>query len=153
MSKRPAPPIRLRKANQEDVNFIFNAWLKSYKFSYFARNITNTIFFAEHHKIIERLLKSYDTIVACNDSDPTQIYGFINAGSTEGIFTLNYVYVKQAFRGLGIAKVLFNAFDPDITTASIYTHHARIADRLSAKYNLVYHPYVMINYKEDTDEA
>ena len=138
------PPVRLRKATQDDVNFIFNAWLKSFKVSNFARTITNTIYFAEHHKIIERLLKGNETIIACNNEDPTQIYGFINAGRVDGIFCLNYIYVKQSFRNLGIGKALLNAFEHDPSTASVYTHHTRIAERLAAKYNMVHHPYLLI---------
>lgn len=147
------PHVRLRKANQEDVGFIFNSWLKSYKFSLFAKNITNTIYFAEHHKVIERLLKSNETIIACNDADPTQIYGFVNGGFVDGIFCLNYIYVKQSFRNLGIGKTLLNYFEHDPSSAAVYTHHTRIAERLAAKYNLVYHPYLLINFEETSDES
>ena len=149
---RVKPHVRLRKATQEDVGFIFNAWLKSYKTSLFAKNVTNTIYFAEHHKVIERLLKNHETIIACNDEDPSQIYGFINAGKVEGIFCLNYIYIKQAFRNLSIGKTLLNAFEHDPTIASVYTHHTRMAERLAAKYNMVYHPYLLIN-TEATNES
>ena len=146
------PPIRLRKANQEDVGFIFNAWLKSYKYSLFAKNVTNTVYFAEHHKVIERLLKNFETIIACNDEDPSQIYGFINAGRIDGIFCVNYIYVKQAFRNLGIGKALLNAFEHDASSASVHTHHTRMSEKLAAKYNFVYHPYLLIN-SESSNES
>lgn len=152
MSKQK-PPVRLRKAGQEDVGFIFNAWLKSYKFSQFARNITNTIFFAEHHKVIERLLKQNETIIACNNEDPSQIFGFINAGTVDGILCVNYIYVKQSFRNLGVGKALLNAFEHDPGSAAVYTHHTRMAEKLAAKYNFVYHPYILINSEEPTDES
>ena len=148
MSKQK-PPIRLRKANQEDVGFIINSWLKSFKYSTWCRNVTNTIYFAEHHKIIERLLKNFDTVIACNDNDPSQIYGFINAGSVDGIFCLNYIYVKQAFRNLSVGKALLNSFEHDPSTASVYTHHTRIAERLAAKYNMIFHPYLLINVAKE----
>lgn len=143
------PLVRLRKAGQEDVGFIFNAWLKSFKVSLFAKNITNTIYFSEHHKVIERLLKQNETIIACNNEDPTQIYGFINAGHVDGILCVNYIYVKQSFRNLGIGKALLNAFEHDAGSAAVYTHHTRMAERLAAKYNMVYHPYLLINVEDD----
>lgn len=146
------PPVRLRKAIQDDVGFIFNAWLKSFKFSHFARNITNTIYFAEQHKLIERLLKSNDTIIACNTDDPTQIYGFINAGHVDGILCVNYIYVKQSFRNLGIGKILLNSFEHDAASASVYTHYTRMSEKLAAKYNFVYHPYLLINTEEVLDD-
>jgi len=139
------PPIRLRKATQEDVGFIFNAWLKSFKSSLFAKSVPSTIYFAEHHKLIERLLKNQETIIACNHNDTSQIYGFVNAGKVEGIFCVNYIYVKQSFRNLGIAKSLINSFEHDASTAAIYTHSTRMSDKLASKFNFVYHPYILIN--------
>lgn len=138
------PPVRLRPATQEDVPFIFNAWLKSYRTSSFARDITKTIFFNEHHKVIEKLLKTNQTIIACSDSDPTQIYGFICAGRVDGIFALHYIYVKHTYRNLGLGKALLNAFDHEPGLAAIHTHMTRSAERLAPKYNMLYHPYVLM---------
>jgi GNAT superfamily N-acetyltransferase len=148
-----SPSIRLRPATEEDIGFIFNSWLKSYKFSLFAKNITNTIYYAEHHKVIEKLLKNHQTIIACNNDDISQIYGFINAGFVDGIFCLNYIYVKQPFRNLGVGKTLLNSFDHDPSNASVVTHWTRMAERLAPKYNMVYHPYLMFNLKESSNES
>lgn len=141
-------PVRLRSANQEDVGFIFNSWLKSFKYSTFASNITNTVYYTNHHKIIEEQLKTKQTIIACNDSDPSQIYGFINAGSIDGVLCVNYIYVKQPFRNLGIGKTLLNAYNHDPSVAACYTHETRSSERLAAKYNMVYHPYLLYNLPE-----
>lgn len=149
---RKKPPIRLRKAGQEDVNFIFSSWLKSYKYSHFARDIIKTIYYSEHHKVIENCLQKYETLIACSVDDPTQIYGFINAGREEGIFCVNYVYIKHAFRNLGIGKALVNSFDHDFQTASVVTHTSKVVDRLLAKYNMIYHPYILFNL-EPTKEV
>lgn len=145
-------PIRLRPANQEDVPFIFNSWLKSYRNSLFARNITNTTYFTEHHKLIQRIVKKNQVIVACNDQDPSQVYGYICAGHIDGIFVLHYIYVKHSFRNLGVGKALLNSFNHDINTAAIYTHHTRIAEKLAAKYSFLYHPYVLFEL-EGSDES
>lgn len=152
MSK-PAPKVKLRKAVQADVGFIFNAWLKSFKFSLFAKNITNTIFFTEHHKVIERLLKQNETIIACNPDDESQIFGFINAGNVDGILCVNYIYVKQSFRNLGIGKTLLESFRPDSESAAVYTHFTRMSEKLAPKYNFVYHPYLLINIKEKKNDS
>lgn len=148
-------PIRIREANQEDVAFIFNSWLKSYRQSLFARNITNTIYFDQHHKVLENLLKTNKVIIACNEKDPSQMYGYICAGKEDGIFVLHYIYVKHTYRNLGIGKELLNSFDHDINTAAVYTHHTRIAEKLAAKYNLLFHPYLLFNteVKEDKNES
>lgn len=148
-------PILLRPANAEDVGFIFNSWLKSFRNSEYASEIPNEIYFSEHHKLIERLLQKYEVIVAANPEDPSQIYGFICAGLTDGVFTLHYVYVKHTFRRMGIGAALLNAFEHDPEFAAIYTHKSRSAKHLAKKYNFIYHPYVSLNpdaYNKAKDE-
>lgn len=152
MKNRVKPPVRLRPATQEDVGFIFNSWLKSFRYSTFAKDITNTVYFTNHHKVIEDRLKNNQTIIACNDADPSQIFGFINAGLTDGILCINYIYVKQTFRNLGIGKILLNSFNHDPSVASCYTHETRISERLAAKYNMVYHPYLLFNLPEASND-
>lgn len=148
MEKIKSPQVRLRPANQTDVPFIFNSWLKSYRDSGPAKPVSSTVFFSEHHKLIERIVKNNPVIMAVNNDDPSQIYGYICAGKTEGIFTLHYIYVKHNFRNLGVGKALLNAFEHDISTAAIYTHHTKIADKIASKYNFIYHPYVLYSLED-----
>ena len=146
-------PIRFRAATQEDVGFIFNSWLKSFRNSNYARYISNTIYFTEHHKLIEKLITENKVIVACNQEDPNQLFGYICAGNVEGFFICHYIYVKHTYRNMGLGKELLNQFNHDPATAGLYTHHTRIADRLAPRYNLVYHPYLAFdNKKEDVSE-
>ena len=48
-------PVRLRTLTEEDSPFIFNSWLKSYRFSHFGEKITNTIYFEDHHKVMKKV--------------------------------------------------------------------------------------------------
>ena len=143
-------PTTLRLAEEGDIGFIFNSWLKSYRSSLFAKPISNTVFFAEHHKVIEKLAKTSQILLACNKEDPNQIYGYACAERVEGVFVLHYIYVKQSFRRLGIGKLLLDSFDHNFDDESaVYTHHTKIAEKLAAKYHLIYHPYLLINVEQD----
>lgn len=135
--------IRIRKATEEDIPFIFNSWLKSYRNSMFAKPIANQIYFTEHHKVIENIVKHNEVLVACSNQDPSEVYGYCCAGRVDGIFSVHYVYVKHSFRRMGIGKTLLSNFNYDPTLASLFTHHTRIGDKLSQKYNMIYHPYVI----------
>ena len=56
---------------------------------------------------------------------------------------------------MGIGKTLLDAVGHESDKAAVYTHHTRMADKLSSKYNLVYHPYLLFdlpNYVESPDE-
>ena len=149
MKKDESLPIRIRKANQEDVNFIFNSWLKSYRNSLFAKPLNNTVYFTEHHKVLERIAKTCEIIIACSKEDPNQVYGYFCAERIEGIFVLHYVYVKHTYRNMGIAKLLLSTFNKKDDEAGCYTHHTRIAEKLAAKYSLIYHPYLLIQQKNE----
>ena len=145
-------PIRLRSSVKEDLPFIYNSWLKSYRFSHFGEKITNTIYFTDHHKVLENLIKQSEVLIACNGEDPSQVYGYIVGGAREGVFLLHFLYVKHTFRNMGIGKTLLDAMGHDSSSAAVYTHHTRMADKLASKHNFVYHPYLMFDIKEVSDE-
>ena len=112
-------PIRLRPSVEEDLPFIYNSWLKSYRFSHFGEKITNTIYFTDHHKVLENLIKQSKVIVACNPEDPSQVYGYIVGGAREGVFLLHFLYVKHTFRNMGIGKTLLDAMGHDSSSAAV----------------------------------
>ena len=145
-------PIRLRSSVKEDLPFIYNSWLKSYRFSHFGEKITNTIYFTDHHKVLENLIKQSEVLIACNGEDPSQVYGYVVGGDVDGISLLHFIYVKHTFRNMGVGKTLLDALGHDKEKAGVYTHHTRMADKLAAKYNFVYHPYLMFESKEVSNE-
>lgn len=151
MSQSPSPtkeaqqlPVRIRKASEADVNFIFSSWLKSYRQSQACRNVANTVYYTEHHKVIERLLQSCDVYVACSDTDVADIYGFSCGEVVGGIFVLHYIYVKHAFRQMGLGTQLLQVFQHNADSAAMYTHHTRPADDLAPRYRFVYNPYIAL---------
>jgi ribosomal protein S18 acetylase RimI-like enzyme len=136
--------VLLREPNKDDINFIFSSWLKSFRSSNFAKNVTNTIYFDQHHKVIESLLQNSKIIVACNRDDKKQIIGYMVATKINDILTIHYAYVKHPYRRLGVGKLLLSAFDHDPTEVSCYTHDTHMSNKLAAKFNLIYQPYLMI---------
>lgn len=145
--------VRIRKATEADVPFIFSSWLRSYRTSRFAGEMNNTIYFSEHHKVIQRLLQSCEVYIACSEKDGTDIYGWICAERVQGIFCLHFVYVKHTYRNLGIGKMLLNAYAHEPGLASVYTHQTVMALRLAAKFNMTYSPYIALtpDYRTDDD--
>lgn len=136
--------VALREATSEDVNFIFSSWLKSYRSSDFAKCITDTIYFEYHHDVIENLIATSQVIVACDKKKPHEIYGYMVAQVVDNIFTIHYTYVKQPFRRIGIADLMFKAFDHNPDHVACYSHETFMARRLAPRYRLVHHPYLMI---------
>ena len=146
-------PIRIRKATEADVPFIFSSWLKSVRNSGYSYGVPNAVFFSEHHKVIERLLKTCDVYVACSETDVADIYGYICAEKVDGLLVIHFVYVKHTYRRLGIGAMLLNTLEHNPTSAALYTHMTKTGKLLEAKYNLVYSPYIALtpDYRENVE--
>jgi hypothetical protein len=144
MSKQQVPLI-IRDASAEDVPFIFSSWLKSFRNGAMCRHVDNTIYYAEHHKVCEKLMKRCKILIAADANDVANILGWICYEEIDGIFTLHYAYTKHTFRGLGVLRQIFNSIKHDFNTAGIHTHMTEAFKSLAYKYNLVYHPYVLVN--------
>jgi hypothetical protein len=138
--------IYVRDMTEADIPFIFNSWLKSFRNGLICKYVDNAVYFSEHHKLVEKLLKRSTTKIACNPTNPEDIYGYISYETIDGIFCLHYGYVKQTFRNLGIFRTLMQNTGADFKTAGVFSHSTPISPALMPKFQLMYHPYILINY-------
>ena len=94
-----------------DLNFLQNSWGSSfYMFSDIRHFIPPDVFHKYHRPIRENILNSAQAtvIIACAKSDPDLILGWIcveKPSNFKGLL-LHFIYIKQAFRGQGIARDL-----------------------------------------------
>jgi GNAT superfamily N-acetyltransferase len=109
-------------------------------------DIPNDIYFIEHHKLIRRIIQQYPVFVACCVDDPELLYGWVCAGKIEDIWCAHYVYIKQAFRKLGIAKLLLQASGYKENCAGLCTHRTAKTLPLEHSMGLIYDPYILINH-------
>lgn len=110
-----ADPVRLRTRAPGDDAFIYSSWLKSYRQSPAAKEFSNDVYYSGQSRLIARLMKEATILLACSQDDEDQVYGYICFGP--GL--LHYLYVKHAYRGYGIARLLTER----VTTGPLeYTH-------------------------------
>ena len=139
------PHVKLRDATEEDIEFIFSSWLKSYRGSLLYSKVQSSIYYPEMHKLVEKLLINFPVVIACDVNEPSTIYGWICAGEVQGVFCLHYIYVKHLYRRFGIGSMLFNHFKHDETAAGIYTHTTKVADEIAKRYGMIHHPFILLN--------
>lgn len=105
--------IQTRSYMEEDRNFILATWLRGayYGDSWFSL-IPKNIFMEQYHKVLENFLlrAGVNIQVACLKEDPEVILGYsvsrnIKNGEAD-ISILDWVFVKSAWRKIGIAKML-----------------------------------------------
>lgn len=145
---RGALPVVIREASEGDVSFLFSSWLKSFRKGTMCYGVDDTIYFNEQHKLVERLLLSSKVLLACEPEDPANIYGYLVYEKIDNIMVIHYAYVKHTFRCMGVFNALFAASGQDKNLGGAHTHTTSLASRLALKYNLIYHPYILMNYKQ-----
>lgn len=128
--------IVVRQALDSDAPFIFSSWLKSFRSSDFAKHLSNSMYYREHHKLIADILERSQVICAVSDEDESQIFGWICAETGGPVPVVHYVYVKQTYRRVGIASKLLSLVADG---AFLYTHDTGAAPELAK--NGVYSPY------------
>lgn len=128
--------IDIRDAIEDDLSFIFSTWLKGLRYGNdWFELIESSAYYENYHKTIQKILASDSTTVkiACLKESPGVILGY----SVYRNSILDYVFVKKAWRKIGIAKSLV---PEKITTVTQMTNTGR---QLLNKYpGTVFNPFL-----------
>lgn len=104
--------VTIRAAQESDLPFIFSTWLKGlYHGNEFFSLINKEAYFSNYHAVVTQILMRSTVQVACLIEDPDVVLGYsVSKGGT-----LHWVFVKKAWRKLGIAKMLVPASIDTVT--------------------------------------
>lgn len=121
----------------QDLSFILATWLRGlYYGNNFFNKIPKDLFMKHYHDILKPLVSSnmVDINVACLKEDPEIILGYavLNKAHTK----LNWVFVKSAWRKIGVAKILV----PD--SVNTVTHLSTVGENiLRSRDKIVFNPF------------
>jgi ribosomal protein S18 acetylase RimI-like enzyme len=138
--------LHLRPAVGTDLNFIFDTFRESVRHdSSLGRSCRTSIFKKEFARVIDHVLEKSKVLIACMSSDHNVILGYL---IYEAPAVLQYIFVKQAFRRMGIAKELCHEAlgdpGPQEVQCAFKTQSAReLFDRFPI---LIHNPF--INFKQ-----
>ena len=102
-----------------------------------------------HRPIVEELLETSFTYVACNQSITDQIYGYVCAkrhdfdvlNKKRSLLIVHWAHVKSVFRTMGMASaILERVFGYRRGEKVLHTHQSRIIKDLKRGHNLEYAP-------------
>jgi len=134
-------PVLVRLASPSDSSLVYSTWLHSYADQ--NKDQHRGILYKSHRKIIRNLMEKSITVMAVMDDDPNQIFGWIcGLRAKSGPLVVHYCYVKDAFRRLGLAKLLLNHFEHRSGEPVICSHKGYVYKSLRDRYNLFYVPQV-----------
>jgi hypothetical protein len=136
-------PIEYRDAGENDLAFILSSWLKSFRDEESTRACPNEIFFIHHKRLVQKILSKAKVVVIVNPTDANHIYGFLCFEDTAQGRVIHFMYVKNAFRKLGLAKTALMIHVKTEEKPIYYTHKTYGAQFLSKMMGAVYHPYLL----------
>jgi len=141
-------PIQFREyIPSSDTNFILKTYLRGGKLGVFGKTVPDILWFnGAADMCLNHLLKSEKVILAVDINYPSLIFGFLIYNKIDNVFVSHFVYVKEAFRSIGIAKALYaeaghDIKNPNISGITTYKH-ANISP-LHGFHNLIYNPLLL----------
>lgn len=143
MSTISRDEILIRPSNSSDMPFIYSSWLKTYKFSSpFTKRIKSSIFFQKHHDLIEDAVnRGMEIFVACPKDGEETIIGYMAIERDKN--AINFVYIKDPFRGFGIARLLYE--ESQLEPGEVFfTHWCYSLDAEIDKSGFIYNPYLFL---------
>lgn len=90
--------VLLRPMVAGDINLVSNSWLKNNRKAWSSRGIRDDIYYGNHHKVLEKLIRRSAVMVACSPADPSIVYGWLCGEFVANHLVLHYVYVKDAYK-------------------------------------------------------
>jgi len=148
--------VMVRQVNpKEDLLFIFNSWLKSYRNSDFAMHIPTNDYYTNHHHLIKTIITqpNNNITILCDPEDPNHILGYSVYNSVEPI--LYYIYVKHSFRNLGLGRYLLESVRKNFGEVTLQCTHKNKNWRKVKKLELSYNPYLIkeLSYAESKTDT
>lgn len=140
----------LRPPQSEDVSFVFNSWLKSFRDSPMMFNMSNDVYFKGAHDQIEAVAKDPNArvVVACDPAEPNIIFGYGVAELVGTELVLHWVYVKHPFRNFGLGKAIENELKMiphESVSFSCYSKLCRAL--LKSRSTYIYNPFRFWSHK------
>lgn len=133
----------IRPAAPDDMAFVIDAWLEGYWMDGpFSLVMPKSTWWPRWHRVIENILadERTRTVIACLGERPDQLMGFACSRPPD---ILHWVYVKQAFRGNGIARELLHAR----LGRAFCSHWSDAASGVAQRFGLSYDPRIIKEYQ------
>lgn len=128
------PSIAVRHPKNDDMRFVRDSWFKSYREGGLAPEVPFHVYQVGMNSLINAILgHPSDVLIAASTAVPDEILGWACCRPP----FLHYVYVKQAYRRLGIATGLVRQF----AALKEYTLATKRGRMFAKKLGLGYNPF------------
>lgn len=122
--------VKIRDYQPADKNFVYASWLRGVYYGECGfKDVPKNVFMEAYHNYVEKILDSpaISVKVACLREDESVILGYAVLSTVTP--TLYFVFVKQAWRKIGIAKALVP------NTTKVVTHLTAVGRSILKKHS------------------
>lgn len=131
----------IRDYRPDDFNFIAHSYLRSRRGTYEATRLPDEVYYPTYKERLETMLRISQVRILCAEDDPGHIGGYLITSKLADWDVVHYIYIKHAFRGLGLASALLKQVVPNFgQTLSICTHLPKSRAPWAEKYKLMFDP-------------
>lgn len=151
---KPLPELTLREAEDGDVHFILNSWMKSYEkakcgdresraaeagsYEVATRAMSSRRYFRGQQALISALAARRRLLVACDAETPEYIVGWAcgTLKDDPSELVVDYVYVKHGYRHSGVARELIRGLGWQPGLGIVATHWTKPCTSKAIKYSI-----------------
>lgn len=126
---------RIRPAKPEDMSFVFDSWLKSWRTSKYSGVVPNNLYFDTYRSTIENVIgRGSSIVVATAQNNEDHILGWACFETTpDGRAVVHYLYVKDPYLKFGIPDKLLEYLEGD--KPGFYTfNYPQVTDALKYRW-------------------
>jgi len=105
----------------EEFPFIFDSWARSFRRSPWAGCVPNHLYDAVSRECSRGIVDRGATVIVARPDDVARVMGY--AVWEPGV--LYFLYVKEAFRRMGVGSALLKKIVPSDSDGWVYTHRTR----------------------------
>ena len=117
--------INIREAEPDDLNFIYDAWFKSWRSSKYAGVVPNNRYFELMRETVENLVGRGARLLVAVASG--RLLGFIcYEMTTDGLPVCHYIYVKDPYFKFGVGELLRDEAFPNMLEPGFITFKSPI---------------------------
>ncbi len=121
------------------MGLVKHSWVQEARHAAWSRGVSEDVYWPSQKRLVGALVRESEVRVACAPDEPDHLYGYIvSAGEL-----LHWVYVKSAFRNIGIAKGLFEAAG-EPKRASMASRFLRDHPDVVARHGITYDPFILL---------
>lgn len=144
-------PIKLRPALATDKPFIKHSWMGSFMVSPFAGSMKKSVYKQFQRSLIEDLLSVSNTMVLCHEDLEDEIFTYCTYRKIGEATVIDYIYTKEAYRKMGLAKILLKRIIEGSEKQTVFFTHTRWPGKKTPSFivemNMIYNPYLLMSVK------